>query len=247
MKVHPLAVVLILGSFALADEPVTAPTEAAPDFASMDKATLVVMCQQLWARVQGQQKLIAEYEAKSAASPSDSPADDDAPAGSADGVWTVKVTSNQEPDTSGISAQLKAAQDSLNSANERVASAQKALNNVLSKGEYDRDHRRYGYQREERANAEAALQQTRSQANVAKMDVTRLQRQLDGARKTRTIIGVTDDGRAAKLIARGAYAGIASTIKEGSNYTVSGRGIDNGGTLTIYIKAADIAASATTP
>lgn len=210
-----------------------------PDFASMDKQVLVVMCQQLWARVQSQDKLIAELEAKAASDGGGGDEDEDA-AGSSDGTWVVKIVSNTEPDLTTLESQLETARADIDTQNEALQSAQRTLNTVLAKGEYGSETNRQGYRRDERVNAEGAVRRAQGQITGARAKVNQLQQQIESARHARTIVGMSEDAKPVKIVARGVYSALGASLTEGQTYVVVGRGVEAGSGITIYIKSADL-------
>ncbi|MCC6579726.1 MAG: hypothetical protein IT440_04740 [Phycisphaeraceae bacterium] len=207
-----------------------------PDFANMDKNTLVTMCKQLWDQVQTQNQRIAQLES----SVNNEQACSDKESGDIHGSWIVKITSNPEPDTSTIDAKMRSEESNLATCNTILAQAQRHFNSVLAKGKYDANKNRFGYQSSEFNQATMTLNAAATQAKLAQSKIKLLYAQLEAIKLARTMTGITEDGKSVVIIVRGIYSSIGPMLVVGNTYSLVGSGhtTDSGG--TIRVKTADL-------
>jgi len=133
-------------SFALAEAP---EKKQAPDFASMDKDVLVVMCNQFWNRIILLEEKITSLEQRIGAGVGAVDGTGVAVDGETtvieNGSWAIKIVDNSEPDIKPLQYKIQVERNKLPDIDTRLQQANVALSNLVSKGPYHAKMNRYGY------------------------------------------------------------------------------------------------------
>ncbi len=207
-----------------------------PDFESLDKAVLVLLCNNMYNRIQQLEKENAALRARLAGQSGsiDAKGDEDLSAVD-DGTWVVTIVSNTPTDTESIERQLEAAKRKLNSGvlsiKDQLRQAERRLAGV-------REQHRKGNTSQSIDAARRAVNDLKRDRTAVMREISQLEDQLRKANNYREINATLDDDRPVVLIARGVFAGVANSLEPSKTYRVSGRGnlADGGG--QIFIKSA---------
>jgi hypothetical protein len=227
-----------------------------PDFAAMDQDVLVVMCQQLWARVQTLEGEVAQLKsrigAEAGAVGGGGAVNDDLVA-VAEGSWTVKIVSNPEPDVSQLQSRIAVEQakitgnpqpgSTVTNINSRLDKARANLAETLAKksGYEDSDgHWRptRGYTDAELAACKRNIATIETEKRVAEQNIRQAEEQIRKLQSTRDLMAVDDAGLPVTIFARGISYQLATTLQEGQRYIITGRGSFTPAGGKVYLKTA---------
>lgn len=176
--------------------------------------------------------------------------DDESAAG--DGMWTVKIASNSEPDTSDLEKQLSAEKAKLSDKvqgkqrikglDSRVGDAQKRVTDMESATEKYWDNgkqkTRDKYSSRDISAARVEVRKIEAERRTVQTNINRLEDQIRRTKSERQITGMTDDGKPVIIVARGVYFDAGTQLVEGETYQISGRGVFTDTSGKIFIKSA---------
>jgi hypothetical protein len=225
---EPVAVATATGTEA--ETTPTPATKPAPDFAALDKDVLVLMCENLYARVQQLEQVIKDLQARLGATQGGSVAVVVGDTVAVDeGSWLVTISNNPVPDIAPLQAQILTEDAKLPDINKRLKAAQTQLSVMQSAKERYKTRKgnwktRDKYDSSNMAPARKAVKEVKQDKRKVEIAVRKLKRQIEQMQSMRQISGVTDDGVAVTIIARGVYFNVGVALKEKATYQITGRG-----------------------
>lgn len=204
--------------------------DAPPDFAAMDRDTLVMLCERQYLEIQ---RLRAELAQTGP----------DSPAAVGDGSWVVTITSVNVPDPAPHKARIDALRERIDGTpnpatgqrsggiTERIRDAEAVLAEVTKRGKWRSTSNPDGYTRRELNNATAPVRAAQNEKRAAEYDIRGLEQAIQREAGTVTAHGTTPGGEPVLVIAKGIYVTVGRSLVVGQTYTVTGR--DRGGELSI--------------
>jgi uncharacterized protein YlxW (UPF0749 family) len=177
------------------------------------------------------------------------PDDADLPAEvNSEGMWSVTVTLNPEPDVTPLQERIREleyrlygpqrlAEEELRydpygrrhnrtfkSNNQRLDEANKALTGLLQR-ERDREGRERNTSGQRQiAAAQADVRRVENEKRQVEVEIRRIRQQIDHVSSTRNVIAVDGEGRVITIVGRGPAFHVATSMVEGVRYSVVGRG-----------------------
>lgn len=236
-----------------------------PDFASYDKAVLVILCENQHHEIQLLREEVEDLKKQIAAGHGGSKATVTGNVTSiADGSWVVTLNSVVKPDTTGLEAEVARLREELHgqattrntsgqyvgsSIDAKLTEAKRREQAVLAKGKYKKVVRHSGetvrnagnpngYRDAERREATAAVTSLERQKKAAERKILDLERRIEIERNSVSAHGVTDDGVPVTLTASGVHAHVGRILEPNKTFTVTGRGVFDVASGKITVKTA---------
>ena len=142
--------------------------------------------------------------------------------------WVILVSANTKADTTEIERRIDQSTSRLKVLREQLEDTENSLR-VYS-----------GFDKSRSRSLERQARQQRSQVANEQGSIERGLREIENAKRNRTISGNTSDGDPVLIRANGAAAMIAKTMKVGDWYVVNGSGRVAGGLMQIVMRTASL-------
>lgn len=262
-----LIVLMLLGFIFAAGWSVAVGDEAEEiDFASMDKAVLVILCENQNNEIQRLREEIEELKAQLAGDTGGSEVIKRGDITLIDnGSWDVTVTDVKEVDVTPyqdeirelrirldgeiIDSAYRAPGQQTDGVEDRLRQAEQDLQDMMKRGKYKNrvnssgntissSSNLDGYTDRELNEAKAAVRRLQGEKNGIDRKIMQLERRIEAERNTITALGMTSDGVPVTLIAKGVYVSVGKSLVPDETYTVVGRGEFDQHSGEITIKSA---------
>lgn len=204
---------------------VVAQDSQVPDLSKFDEGQLRAIATQLYKRIAELEARVAELEGQL----------EEGKSGSSGTEWIVRVTGNEPLDVSAAQAQLEAERVKLAEIDESISKLNVELTKMRGM-RLSRDRPRYSERDLEPMKAQIRNQEVQQRATRRK--IGQLEREVQEAAATRILTGLTESNTPVRIIARGPYQVVASTMEAGKSYRVHGTGLDRGGDLQVLLRGA---------
>jgi hypothetical protein len=241
-----------------------------PDFASMDKAVLVILVENQYNEIARLREEIEDLKAQVAGEHGGSEAviSGDVTA-IPDGSWVVTITDVSMPDVTHLQQEIEDLRNRLEGkiihggyrtegqqtgVEARLRQAERDLQTMMSRGKYknlvDSSGRTIpgssnlnGYTDKELNDAKSAVRRLEGEKRGIDRKILDLERRIEAERNSINAQGVTKEGLPVTLSAAGVYASVGRTLQPDSTYTVTGRGVFGPTSGEITLKTAVLQAT----
>lgn len=223
-----------------------------PDFASMDKAVLVILVENQQYEIARLREEVEDLKTQIAAGHGGSEA---VVVGDVtaipDGSWVVTITAVSQPDIASLQQEVEDLRNRLEGkiihggyrtegqqtgVEARLRQAERDMQTMMSRGKYKNlvssDGRTIstssnldGYTDKELNDAKAAIRRLEGEKRGIDRRILDLERRIEAGRNAIDAQGVTDDGLPVTLSASGVYAHAGRSLQPDNTYTVTGRGV----------------------